>query len=344
MIDQIKVKHISGHTSTITFKTYEQGREALASWTGDLIWVDEEPPQDCFEELCMRLIARKGQMIITFTPLRGKTKLYKMMTEASEDASVETHFLGWEQAKHLDEETKKQIAALFRSNPGQLKARMTGKASIATGLIYPFDQDDIICPTFTPESYWPRLAGLDVGWVHPTGALAIAWDRDANVRYAYKEHRKTKHTAKDNYDLLQKWGDIDYACDPAALQGDKGSGEKLMESYLELFQPDWRSTPQEEHRVFKAKNGREAGIDKVYHEFANGRLFLMENCVDTIEEISEYRYDEKGEIYKHKDDLMDPLRYNMMHPERYRVRGRPKHTNGAVKIHQWKPPCPGRGA
>ena len=69
MIDQIKIKHISGHTSTITFKTYEQGREALASWTGDLIWVDEEPPQDCFEELTMRLIARKGQMIITFTPL-----------------------------------------------------------------------------------------------------------------------------------------------------------------------------------------------------------------------------------------------------------------------------------
>lgn len=74
----------------ITFKSYDQGAGAFQSDDIDLIWNDEEPPNDIIKEQKMRLIDRNGRMIISMTSLKGVTDL---ISELYEDADIiETRF------------------------------------------------------------------------------------------------------------------------------------------------------------------------------------------------------------------------------------------------------------
>lgn len=68
-----------------TFKSYDQGAGAFQSDDIDLIWNDEEPPNDIIKEQRMRLIDRNGRMIISMTSLKGITDL---ISDLYEDADI----------------------------------------------------------------------------------------------------------------------------------------------------------------------------------------------------------------------------------------------------------------
>lgn len=78
-----KIIFING--SSITFKSYDQGREAFQSDDLDGIWNDEETPYDIYKEQRVRLFDRDGEMIFTMTSLKGVTEL---MSELFEDHEV----------------------------------------------------------------------------------------------------------------------------------------------------------------------------------------------------------------------------------------------------------------
>lgn len=59
--------------SLVSFKSYDQGREAFQSDDIDLVICDEEPPLDIIKEIKMRLIDRNGRLIISMTSLKGIT-------------------------------------------------------------------------------------------------------------------------------------------------------------------------------------------------------------------------------------------------------------------------------
>lgn len=70
-IDTIYVKHSSGGTSSVTLKSYQEGRESFQSAAIDWIWMDEEPPEPLYVEAVMRTMTTGGEVVITFTPLQG---------------------------------------------------------------------------------------------------------------------------------------------------------------------------------------------------------------------------------------------------------------------------------
>lgn len=77
-LDSATCKHISGGSSTILFKAYEQGR---AKWQGDTlhgVWFDEEPPLDIYTEGMTRTNATQGLVMLTFTPLKGMSDVVQM--------------------------------------------------------------------------------------------------------------------------------------------------------------------------------------------------------------------------------------------------------------------------
>lgn len=83
-LDSVTVKHISGGTSTLLFKAYEQGR---AKWQGDTlhgVWFDEEPPQDIYTEGSTRTNATGGIVMLTFTPLKGMSDVVQMFLSDSD--------------------------------------------------------------------------------------------------------------------------------------------------------------------------------------------------------------------------------------------------------------------
>lgn len=76
-LDSIVVKHVSGGESTIGFKSYDQGRAKWQGETLDIVWFDEEPPQDIYTEGLTRTNATGGLVYLTFTPLLGMSEVVR---------------------------------------------------------------------------------------------------------------------------------------------------------------------------------------------------------------------------------------------------------------------------
>jgi phage terminase large subunit-like protein len=57
--------------SYLGFKSYDQGRRKFQGTGKHVIWLDEEPPADVYDECLLRLMTTNGLMLCTFTPLLG---------------------------------------------------------------------------------------------------------------------------------------------------------------------------------------------------------------------------------------------------------------------------------
>jgi len=77
-VDTVKVRWgDTDQASALGFKAYDQGRKKFQGTAKDLIWLDEEPPEDVYDECMMRLMTTDGLMLCTFTPLLGMSKIAK---------------------------------------------------------------------------------------------------------------------------------------------------------------------------------------------------------------------------------------------------------------------------
>jgi phage terminase large subunit-like protein len=78
LIDTISVKHVTGDYSTLQFKSYAARRE---KWQGvglEVVWNDEEPPEDLYFEALTRTNETDGIVYTTFTPNLGMTNVVRM--------------------------------------------------------------------------------------------------------------------------------------------------------------------------------------------------------------------------------------------------------------------------
>lgn len=75
MIDTVWVRHSTGGTSQIQFKSYAEGRESFQGTEQHVVWLDEEPPQEIYTECLLRTMTVNGIVLLTFTPLNGVTNL-----------------------------------------------------------------------------------------------------------------------------------------------------------------------------------------------------------------------------------------------------------------------------
>ena len=71
LVDKVKVRHVSGGWSELGLKSYQQGRGSFEGTAKDVIWLDEEPPEDIYGECLIRTATTNGLIMLTFTPLEG---------------------------------------------------------------------------------------------------------------------------------------------------------------------------------------------------------------------------------------------------------------------------------
>jgi phage terminase large subunit-like protein len=74
-IDTVYVKHISGGTSSVTLKSYEEGPASYYGAAIDVGWCDEEPPASIWVEILVRTMTTDGICFLTFTPLSGLSEV-----------------------------------------------------------------------------------------------------------------------------------------------------------------------------------------------------------------------------------------------------------------------------
>lgn len=306
-ISVFRVKHKAGGFSTVTFKSYEQGRESYQGAPGISVLMDEEPPLDVYIEALMRTVAGHGRMILTFTPLKGISKTVKNFLGDADiltpsGALNESRYLiraSWDDAPHLSEENKQ---ALIRAMPPhQRDARIAGIPTLGVGAIYPVSETTVFIDPFKIPDYWPRCFGMDVGWRN----TAVVWgaiDPDSGIVYIYSEFLGQEQTPPVNAASIRARGEwIPGAIDPAARGRGQDDGQRLFETYEQLGL-----------KIVKADNAVETGLFTVFTLLQEGRLKIFNTCTGTLAEYREYHRNEKGQIVKDFDHYLDAMRYLVM--------------------------------
>jgi phage terminase large subunit-like protein len=304
-LDSVYVKHISGGVSTLTFKSYEQGRKSFQGTEQELIWLDEECEEDIFDECTVRTMGTGlfsgGIIIATATPLSGWTNVVERFLNEEERIKGNRYVvqIGWDDAPHLSEKEKAELLA--KLPPHQRDARRLGIPQLGSGAIYPIGESEISCEPFEIPNYWPRAYALDVGW-NRTAALWGALNRESDTLVIYGEHYFAHSEPGENARAIKARGEwIPGVIDPASRGRSQVDGTQLLESYCNLGL-----------NLAMAINAREAGIYAVWERMVSGRLKVFKSCANFFKEFRLYRRDEKGRIVKANDHLMDCLRYYVM--------------------------------
>jgi phage terminase large subunit-like protein len=303
-VDTLFVEHVSGGVSQLIFKSYDQKRKAFEGTEQDVIWLDEEPPLEVYTECLMRTMTNNGLIMCTFTPLLGLSDVVLAFLPGGKlDEKAEGSKLvvmaTWDDAPHLSDDVKKE---LWNSIPPfQRDARSKGIPQLGAGAIYPVPESDIVVDDFPIPEHWPRGFGMDVGW-NKTAAAWFAVDREADKIYLYSEHYRGQAEPSVHADGIKardEW--IPGVIDPASRGRGQKDGEQLFQMYKDLGLD-----------LEFAANGVEAGIYQVWQRMSSDRLKVFRSCQNWLSEYRLYRRDEKGQIVKDHDHLMDCTRYFVM--------------------------------
>jgi len=323
-IEFLEVRHKTGKSSYIGFKSYDQGRRSFEGTSKHVIWLDEEPPADVYSECLLRTMISKespdgGMIFTTFTPLDGWTRFIIDFSNTCDtpvygpDASLVVRAgdspncrilvqAGVHQAPHLDQDA---VEKRLRNLPEhEQKARREGIPAFGKGLIYQVPEEDYVIEPIPRQPFWKKCYALDVGW-NKTAALWLAHDTDQDIVYVYREYYKgyekpEMHAAAIKYGY-PTGGVMRGVVDPASHGRSQNDGMKLIDEYRKL---GLKITP--------ADNAVEAGIYAVLSRLATGRLKVFNTCQSFLQEIRMYQRDPNGKPLKRDDHLMDCLRYGIM--------------------------------
>lgn len=209
-------------------------------------------------------------------------------------------------AEHYSPEERAEIIASYPAH--ERKARAQGIPILGSGRVFPVDEDDIKCKPVAIPSHWAQIGGLDFGWDHPTAAVRLAWDRDADVIYVTHSYGAREATPIMHAAALKGWGKwLPWAWPHDGLQHDKGSGETLAAQYR-----DQGLNMLHERATFDdGGSGVEAGIQEMLDRMLSGRLKVFENLEDWFSEFRLY-HRKDGQIVKLNDDRISATRYAIM--------------------------------
>ena len=315
--------------SVVAFKAYEKGREKWQGPTVDGVWFDEEPPLDIYSEGLTRTNnGQRGQFAqTTFTPLLGMSQVVTtfLQPEDSDPGSkarcVVTMTI--DDAEHYSPEQRAQIVASYPAH--EREARAKGIPTLGSGRIFPIEDSAISIAPFPVPAHWPRINGLDFGWDHPTAAVQLAWDRDADCIYVHKAHRMREATPVIHAATVKAWGAwVPTAWPHDGLQHDKGSGEQLAKQYAAtgLLMLKERATFDD------GSNGVEAGLMDMLERMQTGRFKVFSNLDDWFQEFRMY-HRKDGKVVKKVDDLLSATRYALMMKRKAKVRPMETHRAAA---------------
>lgn len=208
--------------------------------------------------------------------------------------------------EHYSQAEKATIIASYPAH--EREARAKGIPTMGSGRIFPIEEAVIRIEPIAIPKHWPQIVGIDFGWEHPTAAVNLAWDRDADCVYVTKCYRRKEAVPAIHAAAIKAWGGwIPVAWPHDGLQHDKGSGEQLKEQYathgLNML------SGKAEHA--EGGYGVEAGIMEMLERMETGRLKVFAGLNDWFEEFRLYHRLE-GKIVKERDDLMSATRYAVM--------------------------------
>lgn len=319
--DKVLVKHVSGGWSEVTFKSYDQDRGKWQGESIDLLWCDEEPPVEHYEEGLARLIATNGLAISTFTPLHGFGRILKRFNERSPEALRNRCLVAMklDDALHLQDPERR--AALFATFGDNKRSRIDGLPSLGSGAVFDTPLDEILDPIFIRDGQlWHRDMGaldtrgwswawsIDFGISHPFAAVLLGHDRDRDIIYVVAEIRMRNATPSQHAQRIKALAvnaPVIWPHDGHVRE--RGSGLELAKLYKNEGLHMMAS-----HATFPTGGySTEAGIHELGMRFQSGRLRIAAVCTEIQDEYQNY-HRKDGLLVKEGDDLLSALRIGVM--------------------------------
>lgn len=301
-VDNVRVRHVSGGESSLTFKSYDQRRESFQGSEIDVILLDEEPPIDIYTECLIRTMTNGGIIMLTFTPLQGMSETVLAFLpggELREDGDKFVIMATWDDVPHLSEDVKQEL--LLSIPPFQRDARSKGVPQLGAGAIYPVSESDILVEPFDIPDSWEKCYGLDVGW-NRTACVWGAIDPASGACFLFAEHYRAAEEPVIHAAAIKTVGDwIPGVIDPAARGRGQKDGVQLFQMYRDLGLD-----------IMVADNSVETGIYETWQMLSLGKLKVFKNLENWKTEFRMYARDDKGRIMKRNDHLMDATRYLVM--------------------------------
>jgi phage terminase large subunit-like protein len=305
-VDTVRVRTVWGSESTLSFKSYEQGREKWQGETLHCVWLDEEPDLEIYTEALSRTNATRGMVYMTFTPLLGVSDVVmRFLKETSPDRHDTVMTI--DDAEHIPAAERQRIIDSYPEH--EREARTRGVPILGSGRVFPFPRSMLAIEPMPIPKHWARLGALDFGWDHPTAAVRIAHDRDADVVYVTDIYRVRQESVAIHAAALRAWGkDMPWAWPHDALQHDKGSGQQIKDLYERNgLNMTWEMAQFEGERG----NGVEAGVMEMIDRMQTNRLKVFSQLNDWFDEFDLY-HRKDGKLVKERDDLMSATRYALM--------------------------------
>jgi phage terminase large subunit-like protein len=154
----------------------ESGREKFQSASVDLVWIDEEPEEEIFDECYQRTVDCAGKILVTLTPLVdiGSGSRTPWVYDLSRSGQPDTKFVGLSvlDNPYIPPSELEKLREKW-SGHAEERARLYGEFIQRSGLVYPLWAPSLhlMKPIPLPE-YWKTVVCIDPA---PTGPTAALW-------------------------------------------------------------------------------------------------------------------------------------------------------------------------
>ena len=310
-VDHCRIRHVSGDESILYFKTYEMGREKWQGESLDWIWFDEEPPMTIYSEGLTRLSATGGIAFITFTPLLGQSDVVLRFLKEKPPGTAVT-VMTIDDAPHYSPDERAAIIARYPAHERDARAR--GVPFMGSGRIFPIDESLITVEPFRLPSIWPRIAGIDFGYDHPTAVVWLAWDRDTDTIYLYDCYRASELSPPLHAATIRAKGSWIPVAWPHDGNNDTAAGPQLAKQYRDAgvaMRPENAKFPVNARSPQNSRISVEAGVQEMLNRMETGKWKVFRHLSDWLEEFRMY-HRKDGKIVKEHDDAISASRYAMM--------------------------------
>jgi len=316
------IRHVSGGNSSLFFKAYEMGVEKWQGRSVDCIWLDEEPSREIYSQAVTRTLDRQGMVYMTFTPEHGMTETVASFMNNLQDGQSLTNAT-WDDASeqvetfkgnkgHLNESVMHQILSSY--SPHEREMRRYGRPSIGSGLVFPVQDEKIIIDPIALPDHWPRIAGIDFGYDHPTAVVWAAWDKDEDELYIYDCYRQSKATPSVHAQAIRNRPSFVPIAWPhdgnrRDSMGNPGLAEQYRALGCNMLLEHFTNPPALGEK--KGGNSVEEGLMDILQYMENGKFHVFSTLSDWFEEFRMY-HRKGGKVIPFKDDLMSATRYAVL--------------------------------
>lgn len=168
--------------SVITCKSADSGREKFQGASVDLVWIDEEPEVEIFDECYQRTVDCAGKILITLTPLVDISSgtrtpwVFDLYEAFKKGEQKDIHFVSLSvlDNPYVPEAEKVRLKEKWAGHPEE-GARLYGDFVQRSGLVYPmWDPKKHLRKREVggPPRGWRRVACIDPA---ATGTTAVLW-------------------------------------------------------------------------------------------------------------------------------------------------------------------------